>query len=67
MAKTTTKNPVSKAEQTRKLYARNLKLKRPLERKAMVEKFIDKVGLTKNGANTYYTNCMNNPELNAAA
>jgi len=57
---TSTKKPVSKAEQARKLYARNIKRKNPLERKKVVAMFIEKIGLTKNGANTYYTNCMHN-------
>jgi len=60
---TTTKKPVSKAEQARKLYSHNLKLKSPRPRKKIVEMFIHKIGLTKNGANTYYTNCVNNPDL----
>jgi len=64
MAKTTTKNPVSKAQIARKWYKSNMKRKTPRTRIEMVELFMEKANLTKNGANTYFTNCMNNPELN---
>jgi len=54
---TSTKKPVSKAQQARKIFERNLKRKKPLSRQGVIAQFIEKTGLTKNGSSTYYTNC----------
>ena len=54
----------TKAHQSRKLYKANSRRKNPRTRMEMVTLFMEKIELTKNGANTYFTNCMNNPELN---